>query len=130
MVGDILEKRIKEISFASDGSGEKGGKKLWQILKNIALEELKNAAPGRVSSNDIIPIYYRIVFENQNLLPNYCRERLPSNKQERYRVIIRNLFVTNAFHQDGLASCKEIRAVKVVNESRRGCRVIYQFIGG
>ena len=130
MIGDILKGRILEIRNAGDGRGKKDGIKLWQILKKIALEEIKSLAPDRVSSNDIIPVYYNIILENQNLLSDYYREVLPSNKQERFRVVIRNLFVTNAFHPDGLANSKGVKAVKVVNSDRRGCRVVYTYIGG
>lgn len=130
MIGDILKKRIYELSNATDGSDTKGGLKLWQILRDIAFEEIKNIAPDRVSSSDIIPIYYRIVLENVDVLPNYCRETLPSNKQERFRVAIRNMLVTNAFHPDGLANAAGIKAIRVVNSDRRGSRIIYKYIGG
>ncbi len=130
MIGDVLKRRICEVSDAKGGRGIKDGKKLWQILKDIAIEEIRLLSNERISSNDIIPVYYQILKENQNMLSPYYIEVLPSNKQERFRVVIRNLFVTNAFHVDGLANVKGIKAVRVVNSNRRGCRVIYQYIGG
>ena len=130
MIGDVLKKRIKELSQAIDGSGIKQGRKLWQILKDIAIEEIMFLSPDRVSSSDIIPIYYSIIRENQNILSPYNREILPSNGQERFRVVVRNLFVTNAFHQDGLANYRSIKANRVVNSDRRGCRIVYQYVGG
>ena len=66
--------------------------------------------------------------ENIEHIPLYFRERLPSNNQERFRVIIRNLFSSNAFHPDGLANQEGIYAYKEVNESKKGERIVYRKI--
>ena len=59
-------------------------------------------------------------------MPLYFQEILPSNKQERFRVIIRNLFSSNAFHPDGLANQAGIYAYREVNEMKKGERIVYQ----
>ena len=58
--------------------------------------------------------------------PPYFLEKLSSNHQERYRVINRNLWSSNAFHPNGLANQKEILAYKEINEDKKGERIVYQ----
>lgn len=124
MIGDILRKRIHELSYASEK--KLGEDAFWVILRNIAREEIINAAPQKIDSDTIVPIYYDILSNNIDAIPKYHREIIPSNNQERYRVINRNLFTSNAFHTDGLANQEGIIAYKEINESKKGERIVYQ----
>lgn len=123
-VGDVLKRRIDELSFASEN--KLGQDAFWIILRDIAVEEIQELYPGKVDSDTIVPIYYDILSSNLDSIPYYFQEKLPSNNQERFRVINRNMFTSNAFHPDGLANQKGIRAYKEINESKKGERIIYQ----
>ena len=59
-------------------------------------------------------------------IPDYFQETLSSNHQERFRVIIRNLFSSNAFHPDGLANQPGIYAYKEINQYKKGKRIVFQ----
>ena len=59
-------------------------------------------------------------------IPPYFRERLRSNHQERFRVINRNMWTSNAFHPDGLANQPQINAYKEINPERKGEKIVYQ----
>ena len=123
-VGDVLKRRINELSVASEN--KLGQDAFWIILRDIAVEEIQELYPGKVDSDTIVPIYYDILSSNLDSIPYYFQEKLPSNNQERFRVINRNMFTSNAFHLDGLANQKGIRAYKEINESKKGERIIYQ----
>ena len=124
MIGDVLRKRMHELSSASEK--KLGEDAFWVILRNIAKEEIISAAPQKIDSDTIVPIYYEILSNNIDVIPMYHREIIPSNNQERYRVINRNLFTSNAFHPDGLANQEGIIAYKEINESKKGERIVYQ----
>ena len=114
MLGDVLKSRIKELSKAS--TKKVGDDAFWVILRNIAKDD----------SDTIVPIYFEILSSNETYIPKYFKEKLDSNHQERYRVINRNLFTSNAFHPDGLANQEGITAYKDFNESKKGERIVYQ----
>jgi hypothetical protein len=122
--GDYLKNNINMLSKAS--TKKVGTDAFWEILKRIAVQDILSIYPQKIDSDTAVPIYFKILSENEASLPKYFSERLPSNKQPRYRVINRNLFTSNAFHTDGLANQKEIIAYKEINENKKGERVVYQ----
>lgn len=122
--GDYLRTHIYLLQDAS--TKKVGSDAFWEILKRIAIQEILSVYPGRVDSDTAVPIYYQILNENENQFPSYFSEKLSSNHQERYRVINRNLWTSNAFHPDGLANQKEIFAYKEINETKKGERIVYQ----
>ena len=124
MIGDVLKSRLYQFKFASEK--KTGTNAFWVILRDIARDEILAVYPSKVDSDVIVPIYYEILAQNSKELPVYFRQTLKSNKQERFRVINRNLFTSNAFHPDGLANQKGIIAKKEINEDRKGERIIYQ----
>lgn len=122
--GDYLREHIY---LLQDASVKKvGSDAFWEILKRIAVQEILRMFPMRVDSDTAVPIYYEILSENEDQFPPYFSEKLSSNNQERYRVINRNLWTSNAFHPDGLANQKEISAYKEINENKKGERIVYQ----
>lgn len=123
MLGDVLKREIHNLQYSS--SKKVGPDAFWIILRNIAVKEIIEYG-GPIDSDTIIPLYYEIMCQNLNFIPEYFQEVLPSNNQERYRVIIRNLFSSNAFHPDGLANQKGIYAYKEINEFKKGDRIVYQ----
>lgn len=124
MLGDVLKKRVQELSRAS--SSKNGDDAFWVILRDIAREEIISLYPQKVDSDIIVPLYYEILKENAMYIPEEFREKLPSNNQEKFRVKNRNLFTSNAFHPDGLANQDGIIAYKEINPSKKGYRIIYQ----
>ena len=122
MLGDVLKREIYRLQNAS--IKKVGNDAFWIILRNIAVDEIIEYG-DYIDSDTIIPIYYEIMCENIEYIPLYFRERLPSNNQERFRVIIRNLFSSNAFHPDGLANQEGIYAYKEINEFKKGERIVY-----
>lgn len=123
MLGDILKKNIYKLESAS--IKKTGNDAFWVILKEIAAKEIVEH-DGPVDSDTIIPLYYNIMCEHLDSIPQYFQEILPSNGQERFRVIVRNLFSSNAFHPDGLANHDGITAYKEINEMKKGERVVYR----
>lgn len=122
--GDVLLSKVQLLAKASAHRNEPNS--FWHLLRSIAREEILNIAPAKVDSDTAIAVYYSILSSNSKYLPKYFREKLPSNKQERFRVINRNLWSSNAFHPDGLANQPGIKANKCINPDRKGSRVVYQ----
>lgn len=127
MVGDVLKRRIPELLNAS--TNKLGNDAFWVILRDIAKEEIISIYPHKIDSDTIVPIYYEILSSNLEFIPCYFQKKLDSNNQERFRVINRNLFTSNAFHTDGLANQKGIIAYKEINERKKGERIVYQGVG-
>lgn len=123
MLGDVLKREIHNLQYSS--SKKVGPNAFWIILRNIAVEEIIEYGDP-IDSDTIIPLYYEIMSQNLKFIPEYFQEVLPSNNQERYRVIIRNLFSSNAFHTDGLANQEGINAYREINEFKKGDRIVYQ----
>ncbi len=123
MLGDVLKRNLFKLKYASKKKTDNNA--FWIILREIAAEEIIEYK-GPIDSDTIIPLYYNILYSNIQYIPSYFQEILPSNKQERFRVIIRNLFSSNAFHSDGLANQDGIYAYKEINESKKGERIVYQ----
>ena len=122
-IGDVLKRKINMLSYAT--TKKVGPNAFWIILRDIARDEIIEYG-GPVDSDIIIPIYYDILCDNLTYVPDYFQEILPSNHQERFRVIIRNLFSSNSFHPDGLANQPGIYAYKETNQFKKGERVVFQ----
>lgn len=122
--GDYLRNHLHMLGDAS--TKKVGPDAFWEILKWIAVRELLSIYPQKVDSDTAVPVYYEILSENEDKFPSYFSEKLKSNNQERYRVINRNLWTSNAFHPDGLANQKEVYAYKEINEFKKGERIVYQ----
>ena len=122
MLGDILKRDIHKLSCAKKRNGDNT---FWIILRNIAVEEIMEYGDC-IDSDTIIPIYYEIMRENIECIPLYYRKKLPSNQQERFRIVLRNLFSSNAFHCNGLANQEGIIAYREVNERKKGKRIVYK----
>ena len=123
MLGDVLKRNLNRLKYASAEKSECDS--FWVILRDIAVEEIIEYGEP-VDSDIIIPLYYHILSDNLDYVPIYFQEILPSNNQPRFRVIIRNLFSSNAFHKDGIANQKGIYAYREVNENKKGKRIIFQ----
>lgn len=124
MFGDVLRRKAY---LLADASGNKlSDNAFWVILRNIAVEDIKACYPDRVDSVNAVPLYYNILKENIQYIPQEYIEKMPSNNQEKFRVKNRNMWTSNAFHPEGLANQPGIIAEKVLNETRKGDRIIYQ----
>lgn len=122
--GDYLRNNINLLTKAT--KKKVGEFAFWEILKKMAIQDILLIYPNKVDSDTAVPIYYKILSENKDSIPKHFLYKLPSNNQPRYRVIVRNLFTSNAFHSDGLANQKEIKAYKEINEYKKGQRIVYQ----
>lgn len=121
--GNVLIRRIEELHNVS--INKKSADSFWIKLRNIAVEEINQVYPKKVDSNLAIEIYFSILSTHSENIPDYYKEKLKSNNQERFRVINRNLWSSNAFHKDGLANQKYIHAIKQTNRGRTGNKIIY-----
>jgi hypothetical protein len=124
MFGDFLKKQINLLSNAS--KNKKAPNSFWIILRDIAVQDIILNKPHKVDSDIAIGIYYKILCDNFNKFPEYYQFKLKSNGQERFRVINRNLWSSNAFHNDGLANQIGIKASVAVNEFKKGSRIIFE----
>ena len=124
MLGKVLESRLDELSCASTNINDDDA--FWKVLRNIARDEIIELYPRKVDSDTIVPVYYEILSSNLDYIPDFFQEKLDSNNQERFRVINRNMFTSNAFHPDGLANQEGIIAYKEINEGKKGERIVYQ----
>ena len=122
--GDVLRRNMHQLSDVSENKFSKNT--FWIILRDIAVQEVLAVYPSKVDSDIAVEVYYKILCENIALIPPYFREKLNSNKQERFRVINRNMWTSNAFHRDGLANQPQIRAYKEINPDRKGEKIVYQ----
>ncbi len=122
--GDVLKANIWKLKNASENKLAIDA--FWIILRDIAVKEILSIHPSKVDSDIAIGIYYDILCDNLNFIPVYFQEKLHSNKQERFRVINRNVWSSNAFHTDGLANQPKIHAYKEINPNKKGERIIYQ----
>lgn len=123
MFGDVLRKNIWKLANASEKKNDLDT--FWIILRDIAVEDIISVYPSKVDSDTAIGVYYEILNDNEDKLPSYYVQKLPSNKQERYRVLNRNMWSSNAFHPDGLANQEGIVAYSEINESKKGERIVY-----
>lgn len=123
MLGDVLKSKIKLLLTTS--SNKNAPNALWKVLRDIAREEIISYGLP-VDSDQIVPLYYEILQKNTKYIPEYYKVILSSNGQERYRVLIRNIFTSNALHNEGLANQDGIKAYKEINESKKGYRIVFQ----
>lgn len=124
MFGDVL--RNKAYLLATASGNKSSDNAFWMILRNIAVEDIKACYPDRVDSVNAVPLYYAILKENIQYIPEEYIEKMPSNNQEKFRVKNRNMWTSNAFHPEGLANQPGIIAERTINENRKGDRIIYQ----
>lgn len=124
MFGDVLRKKAYLLSSAS--TKKVGENAFWVILRNIAAEDIRACYPDKVDSANAVPLYYSILKENEQYIPSEFLETMESNGQEKYRVKNRNMWTSNAFHPDGLANQNGIIAERILNENRKGDRIVYQ----
>ena len=124
MFGDALKNRINELTSCSISKADSNT--FWIKLRDIAVEDIVAVKPQKIDSDTAIALYYSILAANLEKIPNYYRKKLKSNKQERFRVLNRNMWSSNAFHPDGLANQYGVEAYKEINESRKGFRIIYK----
>lgn len=122
--GDVLKRNLSNLSDASENKCANNA--FWIILRDIAVREILAVYPSKVDSDIAVEVYYNILSENLTFIPSYFKEKLHSNKQERFRVINRNVWTSNAFHPDGLANQKQITAYKEINPGRKGDKIVYQ----
>lgn len=122
--GDILKGKIGELSHASTKKNSPDA--FWIKLRDIAVEEILAIYPNKVDSDIAVDLYYQILLDNIDKIPSYFRVKLKSNHQERFRVMNRNMWTSNAFHPDGLANQPSIKAYKTINEERKGDKIVYQ----
>ena len=121
--GDYLKNNVTLLKYA--GEKKTGENAFVEILKKIAVEEISRHYPNKVDSGNAVPIYYEILRQNEEVFPQFFREKLGKG-EERYRVINRNMWTSNAFHTDGLANQAKIQAYKVMNKDRKGYSIVYQ----
>lgn len=123
MLGDVLKRRVS--SLKNTTAKRTGTDAFWIVLRDIARDEIVESKYP-VDSDIIIPIYYDILCENLEYIPDHFKETLPSNNQRRFWVTIRNIFSSNSFHTAGLANQPGIIAYKEINEHKKGERVVYR----
>lgn len=123
MLGDVLKNNIDILKTATN---KKVGKNaFWVLLRDIAKEEIIEYG-DLIDSDTIIPLYYEILSKNLSCIPKYYQEIIKSNNQQRYRIIIRNIFSSNAFNPNGLANQEGIIAFKEINENKKGERIVFK----
>ncbi|MBR2985155.1 MAG: hypothetical protein IKC58_00965 [Clostridia bacterium] len=122
--GDVLRSKIQILRSASENS--RSDKAFWVLLRDIAIEDICDIYPKAIDSDIAIPIYYAILSENLDKIPKHFKTKLKSNGQERFRVILRNIFSSNALHPNGIGSSNLIEVQKEINETRNGYRVRFR----
>lgn len=122
--GDVLKRNVGQLTLASEN--KLANDAFWIILRDIAVQDIIAIYPGKVDSDIAVEVYYCILCDNLTHIPAYFKEKLKSNNQERFRVINRNMWTSNAFHPDGLANQPQISAYKEINPDRKGQKIVYQ----
>lgn len=127
--GDCLLRNLHNSTFLFCDDNKKSQNAFWVILRDTAVEDIRDMYPRKIDSDRAISIYYTILKNNMDFLPDFVCSVLPSNGQERFRVINRNMFTSNAFHLSGLAKQPNIIAKRADNDNRRGEKIIFQWKG-
>lgn len=125
--GDCLKKKLFANIFLSCEDKKTSQNAFWVVLRNAAVEDIRNIYPQKIDSDRAVSIYYTILSNNMDYLPDFVCVVLPSNGQERFRVINRNMFTSNSFHLSGLANHPNIIAKRVDNDNRKGEKIIFQW---
>ncbi len=128
--GDCLKQKLQSGDFLKCENKKFSKMAFWVVLRDVAVEDLKACAPQKIDSDRAVSIYYDILDENMDFLPDFICDVVPSNGQAKFRVANRNLFTSNAFHPDGLGNQKGVCAEKVYNEGRKGEKIIFQYVEG
>lgn len=123
MLGDVLKRNLYKLKNTT--SKRSGNDAFWIVLRDIAVEEIIEHE-DLIDSDTIIPLYYNILRDNLMFIPEHYKMTLPSNHQERFRIVIRNIFSSNSFNVDGLANQPGIIAYKEINEYKKGERIVYR----
>lgn len=123
MFGNVLENNVHKLKNASLNKKSKDA--FWKILRNIAVEELKEYSPEKIDSSCAIDVYYEILKRNESYIPDHFKQKCKSNNQERYRVINRNLWSSNNNIPEGLSNQPGIRTKRQINENKCGNKTIY-----
>ena len=110
--GNVLKRNVHLLRNATENKCSDSA--FWIILRDIAVQEIIAISPAKVDSDIAVEVYYNILCENISNIPEYYRVKLKSNNQERFRVINRNLWTSNAFHPEGLANQPGIRTHKEI----------------
>ena len=122
--GDVLKRNLNQFRCAS--KNKLADNAFWVILRNVAVQEILEMYPHEIDSDVAVAAYYYILSENADYIPAYFKKVLASNNQERFRVINRNMWTSNAFHPDGLANQPQISARKEMNPDRKGEKIVYK----
>lgn len=125
--GDCLTRKLKNGDFLACEEKKSSPNAFWIMLRDTAVEDIKECYPQKIDSDIATRIYYSILLEHIKCLPDFICTILPSNKQERFRVVNRNLFSSNAFHPDGLANQPGVCAYKNDNVKRKGEKIVFQW---
>ena len=125
--GDCLKRRLKNGDFLNCEDKKTSPNAFWIVLRDTAVQDIHECYPQKIDSDIAIRLYYGILYDNMDYLPDFICSVLPSNKQERFRVVNRNLFSSNAFHPDGLANQKGIYAYKNDNVKCKGEKIVFQW---
>lgn len=121
-LGDILKAKFNLITNSSKCRNDDNA--FWKVVRDIAREEILNCNQP-IDSDVFVGCYYFIMKQNEEKIPEYFRQIIPSSKQERYRNVTRNVLTSNAFHKDGLAMQPGIKTKRSINFSRKGNRITY-----
>lgn len=94
------------------------GKDFYIFLKECFICDLilnynKTNANHIYWSNEIIPIYYEILKENETFLPEETLEINDSTQQKKYRIINRNIFSSNSDNKNGLQNRRELECKRI-----------------
>lgn len=127
MFGDCLKKKLKSGDFLKCENKKTSDKAFWVLIRDAATEDIKACCPNKVDSDKAIGVYYEILLNNMEFLPDFVCSVVPSNNQEKFRVIIRNVFTSNAFNPKGLANQAGIIATKEFNGERKGERIVFKW---
>lgn len=127
--GDCLKRKLLSNQFIGCEQKKSSPNAFWIVLRDTAVEDLRECSPQKIDSDLAIRIYYKILSEYMDFLPDFVCRVLPSNNQERFRVVNRNLFSSNAFHPDGLANQNGICAFKNDNSKCKGEKIVFQWKG-
>ena len=124
--GDCLIDKLKKGVFLNCDGKKTSKNAFWIVLRDCAAEDILACAPNEVDSHIAVSAYYAIMIKYIDYLPDFICEIIPSNGQERFRIVNRNIFTSNAFNPDGLANHPGITAYKIMNESRRGSKIVFK----
>ena len=75
--GDCLKSKLKNGDFLNCEEKKNSDKAFWVVLRDTAVEDLRKCSPQKIDSNAAIRIYYGILFENMDFLPDFiCAKSL------------------------------------------------------